>query len=191
MPDKPPIQVATYRGATQEEAARAFAADAVRAAEFGYEPWSDAWDGTTLTVTYRLSAEPGAAPPPATPRAAAPEEVADAAPTPAADQAAIAAHQEEAEVPNWEYAMFKDPDTGEDGVAFSRSQGPTLVPEFSRLLGRGLKAENSHERWLHVNLNHTTPIIIIGLLGERGWEMCGFSTLTGGHAYWMFRRPLA
>lgn len=53
-PDLPPYQVQVYRGATQAEAARAFAADAPRAAAYGYDPLDQAWDGTTLTVTYRL-----------------------------------------------------------------------------------------------------------------------------------------
>ena len=90
----------------------------------------------------------------------------------------------------WEYAMFSDPESGDDGISFSQPQGPNLVPYFSQALGRGLKAERSNERWLHVNLNNATPIAVMGVMGQLGWEMCGFSTLTGGHAYWMFRRRL-
>jgi hypothetical protein len=91
----------------------------------------------------------------------------------------------------WEYAMMSDPESGDDTVTFSHPQGPQLVPWFSEALQRGLKAERSNERFLHVNLNYTTAGRVCGLLGELGWEMVGFSTLTGGHAYWMFKRPLA
>lgn len=91
----------------------------------------------------------------------------------------------------WEYAMLSDPDTGDDGVLFSHDQGPQFVPHVSKLLGRGLKAERSNGRWLHVNMSHTNPVVILGLLGEMGWELCGFATLPGGHAYWTLKRPLS
>lgn len=91
----------------------------------------------------------------------------------------------------WEYCQLSNPASGADSVRFSHKQGPQLVPEFSAQLGRGLKAENSHETGLHLNLNHTTPVFVAGLLGSRGWELVGHSVLTGGHEYWTFKRPLA
>ena len=93
-------------------------------------------------------------------------------------------------MPRWEYALFSNPASGDDGVTFSHPQPSSMVKEFSAVLGRGLKAENSNVIWLHINMNHTNMARVCGLLGERGWEMVGFSTLTGGHAYMMFRRQL-
>lgn len=90
----------------------------------------------------------------------------------------------------WEYAMLADPESGTDSVAFSLSQGPGLVRGLSTALDRGLKAEHSNDRFLHLNLTHTTPIIVLGPLGDRGWELCAFSTLAGGDAYWMLRRAI-
>jgi hypothetical protein len=90
----------------------------------------------------------------------------------------------------WEFAMFSNPASGDDGVAFSHSQASSIVSEFSDRLGRGMRAERSDPTWLNVNMNHTNMARIAGLLGERGWQMVGFSTLTGGHAYMMFTRQL-
>ncbi len=90
----------------------------------------------------------------------------------------------------WEYAMLSNPASGTDGVSFSHPQPATIVQEFSTLLQRGLKEGNSNPSFLHLNLNHTNTTRVSGLLGERGWELVGFSTLTGGHAYAMFKRPL-
>ena len=90
----------------------------------------------------------------------------------------------------WEFARFSNPASGEDGVTFSHPQPATIVQELSAQLGKGLKAERSNPSWLHVNLNHATTVRVCGLLGERGWKLVGFSTLTGGHEYWMFSREL-
>jgi hypothetical protein len=49
---QPPVIVRTYTGSTHELAAQQFAADAVRAADDGYVPGSQAWSGMVLTVTY-------------------------------------------------------------------------------------------------------------------------------------------
>lgn len=90
----------------------------------------------------------------------------------------------------WEYAMLSNPASGTDGVSFSHPQPSTIVQEFSAALGKGLKAENSNPSFLHLNLNHTNTTRVSGLLGDRGWELVGFSTLTGGHMYSMFKRRL-
>jgi hypothetical protein len=90
----------------------------------------------------------------------------------------------------WEYALMSDQASGDDTIQFSHPQGPQLVPWFSEALKRALKAERSTERLLVLNLNYAAQVHVCGLLGERGWEMVGFSTLTGGHAYWMFKKPL-
>jgi hypothetical protein len=90
----------------------------------------------------------------------------------------------------WEYAMLSNPATGTDSVSFSRPQGGALVRELSQALGRGLKAEQSNPSFLHLNLNHTNMVLVSGVLGERGWELVGMSTLTGGHAYLMFKRQV-
>src|SRR4051812_6669727 len=42
----------------------------------------------------------------------------------------------------WQFALFSNPASGDDGVTFSHPQTATLVQEFSAALGRGLKAEN-------------------------------------------------
>jgi len=91
----------------------------------------------------------------------------------------------------WEYAMLSDPDSGTDAITFSHPQGEDLVKEWSGQLTRGLKAENSNRSFLHLNFSHVTRLRVCGMLGDRGWELAGFSTLTGGHAYWMFKRQLA
>jgi hypothetical protein len=90
----------------------------------------------------------------------------------------------------WQYALFSNPQSGNDGVTFSHAQPATIVQEFAAALGRGLKAENSNAGWLHLNLNHTTMIRVAGLLGERGWHMTGFSMLLGGHAFMTFEKEL-
>ena len=90
----------------------------------------------------------------------------------------------------WEYALISSPASGTDGVTFSRPQQAGIVKEFSAALGRGLKAEQSNASFLHLNLNHTNTTVVSGLLGDRGWEICGFATLTGGHAYLMFKRAV-
>ena len=68
-----PIQVRVYQGATQAEAARKFEADATEAALTRWIPTSQAWEGSTLTVTYQHQDAPVAvAPLPPTPPPPAP-----------------------------------------------------------------------------------------------------------------------
>jgi hypothetical protein len=90
----------------------------------------------------------------------------------------------------WEYCLISNPNSGTDGVTFSRPQQTTIVQEFSTALARGLKAENSNNGFLHLNLNHTNTMVVAGLLGEQGWEMVTHAVLTGGHEYITFKRPL-
>jgi hypothetical protein len=90
----------------------------------------------------------------------------------------------------WQYAMISNPQSGTDSVAFSHPQGPGLVKEMSAALGKGLKADDSNEVFLHINLNHTKTVWVSGALGARGWELVGYSTLTGGHEYWVFKKEL-
>lgn len=90
----------------------------------------------------------------------------------------------------YEYALFSNPASGDDGVTFSHAQPPTNVQEFSQALGKGLKAEKSNPFWLHVNVGHTNMAAIAGQLGQRGWRMVGFTALTGGHMYMAFEREL-
>jgi hypothetical protein len=90
----------------------------------------------------------------------------------------------------WEYCQIVNPDSGTDAVTFSHAQPETIVQEFSTALGRGLKAEQSSNGFLHLNLNHTTSVRVAGLLGERGWELATHSTLSGGHEYWTFKREI-
>jgi hypothetical protein len=91
----------------------------------------------------------------------------------------------------WEYCQISNPASGTDAVSFSHKQPQTRVGEISTALGRGLKAEQSNNMFLHLNLNHTTAVRVAGLLGERGWELATHSTLTGGHEYWTFKRELS
>ena len=86
--------------------------------------------------------------------------------------------------------MLSNPSSGSDGVKFSHPQRATLVDDFKGMLAKGLKAENSNNRWLHVNLGHVGVVHIAGLLGPEGWELVSHSTLTGGHEYFMFKREL-
>jgi hypothetical protein len=90
----------------------------------------------------------------------------------------------------WEYAQILNPDSGTDSVVFSRPQDPGIVSEFSRLLGKGLKAESSKPHFLHLNLNHTSTVVVAGILGNRGWELVSHATLTGGHEYWTFKKAI-
>lgn len=94
-------------------------------------------------------------------------------------------------MPRWEYAMLSNPASGTDAVTFSHTQSPTIVEEFSKALGRGLKAEKSNPNFLHLNLGNTTPVRVAGVLGERGWELAAHSSLTGGHEYWTFKKEIA
>jgi hypothetical protein len=48
-----PIQVRTYTEASADASARRFQADAAEAAEAGFYPTSQTWQGTSLTVTYQ------------------------------------------------------------------------------------------------------------------------------------------
>jgi hypothetical protein len=88
----------------------------------------------------------------------------------------------------WEYAELSNPASGSDGVIFSHPQRRLIVDEFKGFLAKGLKAENSTNRWLHLNLGHTNVVFVAGLLGNEGWELVSHSTLTGGHEYFMFKR---
>jgi hypothetical protein len=90
----------------------------------------------------------------------------------------------------WEYCQLSNPERGTDAILFSRPQHEGIIQEFSAALGRGLKAEHSRTNFLHVNLNHTTAVAVAGLLGSHGWELVSHATLTGGHEYWTFKRPL-
>lgn len=58
QPGLAPVRVSTYTGATPDEAARAFEADAREAVAAGYRPTSQAWSGSSLTVTYQLEQAP-------------------------------------------------------------------------------------------------------------------------------------
>ena len=51
-----------------------------------------------------------------------------------------------------------------------------------------MKAEHSNHGFLHLNLNHTQPVYVAGMLGNEGWEMVSHAVLTGGHEYWTFKR---
>jgi hypothetical protein len=90
----------------------------------------------------------------------------------------------------WEYCILSNPASGTDAVTFSHGQPEGTVAWFSEQLGRGLKAENSHNSFLHVNLNHTTPVRVAGLLGLAGWELVSHAVLTGGHEYWTFKKAV-
>ena len=72
-PQRQPVVVKTFLGATQAIAAKHHADDAVVAARLGYAPTSQTWDGTKLTVVYQLQA-----PMEASPSHPAPEERAEA-----------------------------------------------------------------------------------------------------------------
>jgi len=91
----------------------------------------------------------------------------------------------------WEFAQLSNPASGADSVKFSHQQAADLVGLASAYLGKGLKAENSNAGYLHINLNHTTPVIVASMLGNWGWELVAHATLTGGHEYWTFRRERA
>ena len=90
----------------------------------------------------------------------------------------------------WEYCILSNPASGTDGVTFSHAQPEGMVAEVSGQLGRGLKAEQSNNGFLHLNLNHTVPVRVAGLLGNARWELVSHAVLTGGHEYWTFKRPL-
>jgi hypothetical protein len=89
-----------------------------------------------------------------------------------------------------EYARLSNPDGGTDSVQFSHAQRPTLVADFKAILDRGLKAENSNVAFLHLNMRHTNVIRVSGLLGNEGWELVSYATLTKGHEYFVFKREL-
>jgi hypothetical protein len=91
----------------------------------------------------------------------------------------------------WEYAIFSNPASGDDGIRFSHGQKATIVQDAASFFGRGLKAEHSNNLWLHINLNNTKTTNVCGFLGDRGWELAGYSTLTGGHEYFIFKRQLS
>lgn len=67
-----PIQVAIYRGATRDDTAREFEADAIRAAAEDYVVIDQSWDGPELTVTYQHRPAPRREPTPAPPLAPEP-----------------------------------------------------------------------------------------------------------------------
>jgi hypothetical protein len=92
-------------------------------------------------------------------------------------------------VAQWEYCQISKPQSGTDAVRFSNQQPDTIIAEFSSELGRGLKPQSSHSGELHLNLNHTTTIVVAGLLGKRGWELVSHALLSGNHESWTFKRP--
>jgi hypothetical protein len=96
--------------------------------------------------------------------------------------------KEEFTVANWEYCILSNPASGTDAVTFSHRQREGLVSEFSGRLGKGLKAENSNNGYLHINLNHAQPVSVAGILGNEEWELVSHAVLTGGHEYWTFKR---
>ena len=91
---------------------------------------------------------------------------------------------------SWEFAELSNPHTGKDGIIFSRPQDASVLREFSARLQRGVKAEQSYPQWIHLNLNHTNVVYAAGILGELGWDLVSHACLTGGHEYFMFKRPL-
>jgi hypothetical protein len=90
----------------------------------------------------------------------------------------------------WQYAMISNPQSGTDAVTFSQAQGADFVREAAEALGKGVKANDSNEVFLHLNLNQTRTVWVSGFLGARGWELVGYSTLTGGHEYWVFKKEV-
>jgi hypothetical protein len=93
----------------------------------------------------------------------------------------------------WEYAMFYDVNTGDDGVRFTRDQGPQLVTVAKQMLDRGLHERDSNGRYLHLNMRNTSEIVILGMLGEWGWELVSgtLTASTGSDRVWLFKRPAA
>jgi DNA polymerase-3 subunit gamma/tau len=71
-----PIRARTYEAESAAAAARKFEADAAEAAEHGWKPASQVWEGSTLTVVYQ--SEDGA--PPAEPAATQPAKPAEPKP---------------------------------------------------------------------------------------------------------------
>lgn len=94
----------------------------------------------------------------------------------------------------WEYAMFYDVAGlgADDGVRFTRDQGPNLVPLARTALGRGLEERDSTSTYLHVNMKHTTEIAVMGVLGGWGWEVvAGTPTATNrSDRVWVFKREV-
>jgi hypothetical protein len=67
-------------------------------------------------------------------------------------------------------------------VFFSHPQGPNLIPELIGVIGPSLAPAQSSEWVLSLNKQTLNVPYFCGLLGDRGWELVGVSSLLQGGA---------
>ncbi len=78
---------------------------------------------------------------------------------------------------HFQYAWVRD-DT-QVAAFFSHAQGPALLQELAQVLGPALIAPQSSEWVLSLNKATLNVPYFCGLLGDRGWELVGVTTLPG------------
>ena len=89
----------------------------------------------------------------------------------------------------WEYAecTFSGP-SNDVTVRFYWSQGDGFVARakgwFGDLLMEGTSAAN-----LLKFMGQVQAPAVLGFMGANGWEMVGFSSIPGGEAQYVFKRP--
>ena len=97
----------------------------------------------------------------------------------------------------FQYAWLRD--EPQLSVFFSHAQGPSLIPEFTAILGPMLFVQNSTEWVLSLDKNRVNLPYMAGLLGDRGWEltavdsklMPGAMAPTQIQTTWYFKRSMS
>ena len=78
----------------------------------------------------------------------------------------------------YQYAWLRD--EPQMAVFFSHPQGPGLIPELMSVIGPSLIPAQSSEWVLSLNKATLNVPYFCGLLGDRGWELVGVSSLLQG-----------
>ncbi len=78
---------------------------------------------------------------------------------------------------HFQYAWVRD-DT-QVAAFFSHAQGPNLMQELASVLGPSLIVPQSSEWVLSLNKQTLNVPYFCGLLGDRGWELVGVTTMPG------------
>ncbi len=91
--------------------------------------------------------------------------------------------------------MSLTPDGRPDTMAFSHPlppQGDESLEWYSGQLGRGMKAERSDPNYFELTMRHVAVSRLLFLLGEQGWELCGFgmmADMSSHYRTYIFKRP--
>jgi hypothetical protein len=79
-------------------------------------------------------------------------------------------------VTRWEYVLVSRGSEDKTWITFSADQGSGLVARWRQLYPRELKEKESTSRAIVLSRKGVSPVHLLGVLGDQGWEAIVLST---------------